>query len=310
MASRLLLLIIAARARPLRSDRVRQRRPAARHRGGLDARRGGPVRAPRTHVHAGAQALADRLLAHDPAAAKLEDMLERAGARRGADGRAARARDGGGARTACPPRPGALELLEGLAAAGMPMAVASNSTRTFVERTLAGAGLLDGRFATIVTADDVDHPKPAPDLYLAACAALDADAHRVRRARGLAARRRLRRRGRHVRDRRALLPRHADRRRHAHRGLAGRPRGPRRPGPHWRLTGEPPHRADASLRRSSGRCPSAAVAHGAASAGCVGTADRGPLWPSTGLGRRGGRARWHGGGAGPLPSPACRPSAG
>jgi beta-phosphoglucomutase-like phosphatase (HAD superfamily) len=64
-----------------------------------------------------------------------------------------------------PPRPGALG----------PIGLASNSSRSFVERTLGGAGLLDGRFATIVTADDVDHPKPAPDLYLAACAALDAD---------------------------------------------------------------------------------------------------------------------------------------
>jgi HAD superfamily hydrolase (TIGR01509 family) len=74
-----------------------------------------------------------------------------------------------------PPRPGALELLNALEATGVPVGLASNSTRTFVERTLSGAGLLNGHFATIVTANDVDHPKPAPDLYLAACAALDAD---------------------------------------------------------------------------------------------------------------------------------------
>ncbi len=60
------------------------------------------------------------------------------------------------------PRPGAIELLDALAGAGMPVAVASNSTRPFVERVLGGAGLLDGRFRTVVTADDVASPKPAP----------------------------------------------------------------------------------------------------------------------------------------------------
>jgi HAD superfamily hydrolase (TIGR01509 family) len=72
------------------------------------------------------------------------------------------------------PRPGALELLERLLAAGMPVAVASNSQREFVERTLAGVGLLDGRFQAIVSAGDVEHPKPAPDIYLEACRRLDA----------------------------------------------------------------------------------------------------------------------------------------
>jgi HAD superfamily hydrolase (TIGR01509 family) len=67
------------------------------------------------------------------------------------------------------PRPGALELLERLLAIGLPIGVASNSQREFVERTLAGAGLLDGRFQTVVTAEDVEHPKPAPDIYLEAC---------------------------------------------------------------------------------------------------------------------------------------------
>lgn len=73
------------------------------------------------------------------------------------------------------PRPGALDLLAALAERGVPIAVASNSSREFVERTLGGAGLLDGRFTTVVTADEVERPKPAPDLYLAACAALAAD---------------------------------------------------------------------------------------------------------------------------------------
>lgn len=67
------------------------------------------------------------------------------------------------------PRPGALELLERLVGAGVPVAVASNSQREFVERTLASAGLLDGPFQTVVSVEDVERPKPAPDIYLEAC---------------------------------------------------------------------------------------------------------------------------------------------
>jgi HAD superfamily hydrolase (TIGR01509 family) len=73
------------------------------------------------------------------------------------------------------PRPGALELLERLSGAGVPVAVASNSQREFVQRTLGGAGLLDGRFATVVSVEDVAHPKPAPDIYLEACRRLGAE---------------------------------------------------------------------------------------------------------------------------------------
>jgi HAD superfamily hydrolase (TIGR01509 family) len=72
------------------------------------------------------------------------------------------------------PREGALELIDALRAAGVPLAVASNSRRQFVERVLAGAGLLNGSFEAVVTADDVAQPKPAPDLYLYACSALGA----------------------------------------------------------------------------------------------------------------------------------------
>ena len=73
------------------------------------------------------------------------------------------------------PRPGALALLARLAGAGVPVAVASNSPREFVQRTLDGAGLLDGRFATVVSVEDVAHPKPAPDIYLEACRRLGAE---------------------------------------------------------------------------------------------------------------------------------------
>jgi HAD superfamily hydrolase (TIGR01509 family) len=72
------------------------------------------------------------------------------------------------------PREGARELVDALHGAGVPLAVASNSRREFVERVLAGAGLLNGRFDVVATADDVAEPKPAPDLYLYACSALGA----------------------------------------------------------------------------------------------------------------------------------------
>ena len=72
------------------------------------------------------------------------------------------------------PRPGAPELVAALHAAGIPIAVASNSPRDFLDRVLASGGM-DGRFAVTVAGDEVQRPKPAPDVYLAACAALGAD---------------------------------------------------------------------------------------------------------------------------------------
>jgi HAD superfamily hydrolase (TIGR01509 family) len=72
------------------------------------------------------------------------------------------------------PRPGAVELVDALRAAGIPIAVASNSRRPFLERVLRTGGLAD-RFETTVSADDVAHPKPAPDIYVEACRRLGAD---------------------------------------------------------------------------------------------------------------------------------------
>jgi HAD superfamily hydrolase (TIGR01509 family) len=75
-----------------------------------------------------------------------------------------------------PARPGALELLDALVAADVPLAVASNSERPFVERTLRSVGLLEGGpFRAVVSASDVARGKPAPDLYLHACELLGAD---------------------------------------------------------------------------------------------------------------------------------------
>ena len=78
-----------------------------------------------------------------------------------------------------PPRPGALELLRAVRVAGVPVGLASNSSREFVDRALAVAQLANGQFDVVLSADDVDAPKPAPDLYLAACAALGAAPERA-----------------------------------------------------------------------------------------------------------------------------------
>ncbi|MCS7033808.1 MAG: beta-phosphoglucomutase family hydrolase [Phycisphaerae bacterium] len=47
----------------------------------------------------------------------------------------------------------------------LPMAVATGGTRAIVTRTLTAVGLLE-HFQAIVTADDVAHGKPAPDIFL------------------------------------------------------------------------------------------------------------------------------------------------
>jgi HAD superfamily hydrolase (TIGR01509 family) len=72
------------------------------------------------------------------------------------------------------PRPGAVELVAALHEAGIPIAVASNSPRDFLDRVMATAGVT-GSFDVTVAGDEVEHPKPAPDVYLAACARLGAD---------------------------------------------------------------------------------------------------------------------------------------
>jgi HAD superfamily hydrolase (TIGR01509 family) len=65
-------------------------------------------------------------------------------------------------------RPGARELVGELRRLRVPLALASNSPRYLADDALATAGLADA-FEVIVTADDVEHPKPAPDIYLLAC---------------------------------------------------------------------------------------------------------------------------------------------
>jgi HAD superfamily hydrolase (TIGR01509 family) len=72
-------------------------------------------------------------------------------------------------------RPGAVELVERLRAMdGVRLGLASNSPRFLVDDALATASLTDV-FETIVTPADVEHAKPAPDIYLRACQNLGVD---------------------------------------------------------------------------------------------------------------------------------------
>ncbi|WP_030245314.1 MULTISPECIES: HAD family hydrolase [unclassified Streptomyces] len=66
--------------------------------------------------------------------------------------------------------PGVVDLVHACRA-NVPVAVASNSPRELLDLALESAGLIDC-FPLSFAADEVRSPKPAPDLYLTACAAL------------------------------------------------------------------------------------------------------------------------------------------
>lgn len=69
--------------------------------------------------------------------------------------------------------PGAERLLTALAEAGVPMALVSSGHRHYLDVVLRR--LDPSPFAVVVAGDEVAHPKPHPDPYLRACAALDLD---------------------------------------------------------------------------------------------------------------------------------------
>ena len=73
-----------------------------------------------------------------------------------------------------PIKPGALELIAHLEQTRTPMAIATAATRVNAEDNLRRTGLWD-RFEVILTRDDVEHPKPKPDLFLGAAARLGID---------------------------------------------------------------------------------------------------------------------------------------
>lgn len=69
------------------------------------------------------------------------------------------------------PLPGVRELIAELHRRHIPLGLASASLRQWVDATIRGLAL-DGAFAVTVSASEVEHAKPAPDLYLKAAAGL------------------------------------------------------------------------------------------------------------------------------------------
>src|SRR3990172_4880922 len=69
------------------------------------------------------------------------------------------------------PLPGVRELIDQLHRRQIPVGLASASLRQWVDATIRGLGLEDA-FIVTVSASEVEHAKPAPDLYLKAAAGL------------------------------------------------------------------------------------------------------------------------------------------
>jgi HAD superfamily hydrolase (TIGR01509 family) len=65
------------------------------------------------------------------------------------------------------PMPGLLDLLDALEAAAIPKAICTSSTRNVLETVLARFAMKP-RFAFTLTAQDVSHGKPHPEIYLEA----------------------------------------------------------------------------------------------------------------------------------------------
>ncbi len=76
--------------------------------------------------------------------------------------------------TGLDPLPGALEIMESLQDAGIPIAVGTSTPRKNVETVidLIGAG---GLFDVIISSEDVQKGKPDPEVFLKAADALDAE---------------------------------------------------------------------------------------------------------------------------------------
>ncbi len=68
--------------------------------------------------------------------------------------------------------PGVRELLEGLRAAGVPCVVGSSTPRLNIEHVMTLAKL-HGFFVDIVSAEDVSHGKPHPEVFLKAAAKIN-----------------------------------------------------------------------------------------------------------------------------------------
>ncbi|MFG3548838.1 HAD family hydrolase [Streptomyces sp. NPDC047725] len=79
------------------------------------------------------------------------------------------------ARTSTRVYPQMRKFVELLAGEGVPMAVASGSSREAIGAILSRTGL-DAHLRTLVSADEVPHGKPAPDVFLEAARRLQASA--------------------------------------------------------------------------------------------------------------------------------------
>ena len=75
-----------------------------------------------------------------------------------------------------PFRPGALELLTDLRAAGVPLALVTMSVRSMAEHVVER--MEDDPFSVLVTGDEVERPKPHPDPYVRAAESLGVDVRR------------------------------------------------------------------------------------------------------------------------------------
>jgi HAD superfamily hydrolase (TIGR01509 family) len=73
-----------------------------------------------------------------------------------------------------PLKEGAVALLDAVAQLGLPMAIATSSGTSDAIEKLQQAGLL-GRFRTVIGADQVQRPKPDPEVYLKAADFLGVD---------------------------------------------------------------------------------------------------------------------------------------
>lgn len=91
------------------------------------------------------------------------------------------------------PVPGVVEAVDAVQATGVPTCVASSGDQAKIRRNLAKTGLLERFDGRIFSADDVEHGKPAPDLFLRAasvmgvgparCAVIEDSRHGVAAAR-------------------------------------------------------------------------------------------------------------------------------
>lgn len=69
---------------------------------------------------------------------------------------------------------GILELLEDLKKMNIPMAIASSSPRQFIEKVLEKIGVMR-YFTLLVSGEEVERSKPAPDIFLKAAELLNVD---------------------------------------------------------------------------------------------------------------------------------------